>query len=78
MKKYFSRMVLDDPLDRQLSMSLIYGVLRWRGYLDWVIGEFSKHPLAKMKSRTLQALRIGFFQLFFLDRVPASAAMSRP
>jgi 16S rRNA (cytosine967-C5)-methyltransferase len=76
MKKYFSRMVLDDPRDRQLSMSLIYGVLRWRGYLDWVIGEFSKHPLAKMKSRTLQALRIGFFQLFFLDRVPASAAIN--
>jgi 16S rRNA (cytosine967-C5)-methyltransferase len=44
--------------------------------LDWVAESFSKHPLAKMKSRTLQALRIGIFQLLFLDRVPASAAIN--
>jgi 16S rRNA (cytosine967-C5)-methyltransferase len=74
--QYISCMVLDDPRDRQLSMSLVYGVIRWQGYLDWVIGEFSKHPLAKMKSRTLQGLRVGLFQLFFLDRVPASAGIN--
>ena len=76
MDQYISSIIHDDPRDRQLSMSLIYGVIRWQGYLDWVIGKFSKHPLAKMKSRTLQALRVGFFQLFFLDRVPASAAIN--
>ena len=76
MEKYFSNIDLDDPRDRQLSMSLVYGAIRWQGYLDWVIGEFSKHPLAKMKSRTLQALRVGLFQLFFLDRVPSSAAIN--
>jgi 16S rRNA (cytosine967-C5)-methyltransferase len=76
MEKYLSSRTLDDPRDRQLSMSLVYGAIRWQGYLDWVIGEFSKHPLAKMKSRTLQALRVGLFQLFFLDRVPSSAAIN--
>jgi 16S rRNA (cytosine967-C5)-methyltransferase len=76
MEKVFSSMVLDDSRDRQLSMSIVYGVLRWRGYLDWVIGKFSKHPLAKMKNRTLQGIRVGLFQLFFLDRVPASAAIN--
>jgi len=76
MEKYSPSMVLGDPRDRQLVMSMVYGVIRWQGYLDWVIGEFSKHPLAKMKSRTLQALRVGLFQLFFLDRVPASAAIN--
>jgi len=67
---------LNDPRDRQLVMALVYGVIRWRGYLDWVVEEYSKHPLAKMKSRTLQALRAGIFQLLFLDRIPASAAIN--
>ena len=66
MENFFSSMTFDDPRDRQLSMSMVYGVIRWRGYLDWVICEFSKHPLAKMKNRTLQALRVGLFQLFFV------------
>ncbi len=57
-------------------MSMVYGVVRWRGYLDWVVEKFSKHPLSKIKIRTLQALRIGIFQLLFLDRVPASAAIN--
>ncbi|UCD66348.1 MAG: 16S rRNA (cytosine(967)-C(5))-methyltransferase RsmB [Deltaproteobacteria bacterium] len=67
---------LADPRDRQLILSLVYGVIRWRGYLDWVISKYSKHPLSKMKSRTLQALRVGVFQLLFLDRVPDSAAIN--
>ena len=76
MEQYISNISLGDPRDRQLIMSLVYGVIRWRGYLDWVVEKFSKHPLSKMKSRTLQALRVGIFQLLFLDRVPASAAIN--
>jgi len=66
----------NDPRDRQLVMSMVYSVIRWRGYLDWVIGEFSKYPLVKMKPRTLQGLRVGIFQLIFLSRIPASAAIN--
>lgn len=76
MDKQIGTTLLADPRDRQLVMSLVYGVIRWRGYLDWVLGEFSKHPLGKMKNRTLQALRIGLFQLIFLDRIPPSAAIN--
>ena len=76
MERQIAHMALGDPRDRQLIMSLVYGVIRWRGYLDWVVEKFSKHPLAKMKNRTLQALRVGIFQLLFLDRVPASAAIN--
>ncbi len=65
-----------DPRDRQLAWALVLGVVRQRRYLDWVIGKFSKHPLSKMKSLTLQALRVGVYQLLFLDRVPASAAIN--
>ena len=76
MEQHITDTGLADPRDRQLIMSLVYGVLRWRGYLDWVVEKFSKHPFSKMKSRTLQALRVGLFQLLFLDRVPASAAIN--
>ena len=76
LEQHIATMILADPRDRQLVMSLVYDVIRWRGYLDWVVGTFSKHPLAKIKTRTLQALRIGILQLLFMDRIPASAAIN--
>ena len=76
MEQYIANIGLADPRDRQLIMSLVYGVIRWRGYLDWVVEKFSKHPLAKIKNRTLQGLRTGILQLLFMDRVPASAAIN--
>lgn len=76
MEHHFANIELADQRDRQLIMSMIYGVLRWRGYLDWVIEKYSKHPLTKIQNRILQALRIGIYQLLFLDRIPASAAIN--
>jgi 16S rRNA (cytosine967-C5)-methyltransferase len=76
MEQHIANMILADPRDRQLIMSLVYGVIRWRGYLDWVVEKFSKHPVAKIKNRTLQGLRTGILQLLFMDRVPASAAIN--
>ena len=65
-----------DTRDTNLTMALVYGVLRQRRYLDDVIASFAKHPLRKMKTRTLQALRIGVYQLLCMDRIPASAAIN--
>ncbi|MFO7605037.1 MAG: 16S rRNA (cytosine(967)-C(5))-methyltransferase RsmB [Desulfurivibrionaceae bacterium] len=65
-----------DRRDNQLCRALVYGVVRWLGYLDAVLARYSKHPLAKMKPLTHQALRLGLFQLLFMDRVPASAAIN--
>lgn len=65
-----------DSRDRQLIQAMVFGVVRWRGFLDWVIGQYSSRPPAKMESRVLQGLRLGLFQLLFLDRVPASAAIN--
>ena len=76
MEDHIANAALADPRDRQLIMTMVYGVIRWRGYLDWLVEKFSKHPLAKIKKRTLQTLRLGIFQLLFLDRVPASAAIN--
>jgi 16S rRNA (cytosine967-C5)-methyltransferase len=65
-----------DTRDTNLTMALVYGVLRQRRYLDNVIASFAKHPLRKMKPRTLQALRIGVYQLLCMERIPASAAIN--
>ncbi|MDA8165032.1 MAG: 16S rRNA (cytosine(967)-C(5))-methyltransferase RsmB [Desulfobacteraceae bacterium] len=67
---------LADLRDRQLLYALGYGAARWQGYLDWVIGRFSSHPLSKMKPRTRAALRLGILQLLVLSRIPAAAAIN--
>ncbi|MEA3548755.1 MAG: 16S rRNA (cytosine(967)-C(5))-methyltransferase RsmB [Thermodesulfobacteriota bacterium] len=65
-----------DTRDTNLTMALAYGVLRQRRYLDDAIATFAKHPLRKMKPKTLQALRIGVYQLLCMERIPASAAIN--
>jgi 16S rRNA (cytosine967-C5)-methyltransferase len=67
---------LPDSRDNQLVMAIVYGVLRWQRFLDAVLTDFSSHPLKKMKTMTLQALRVGLFQLCFMDRIPPSAAVN--
>lgn len=71
-----SGVALDDPRDKQFVMALVYGVVRWQGYLDVIIQKFARHPLRQMKPLTLAALRVGLYQLVFLDRVPESAAIN--
>ncbi len=65
-----------DPRDLQLANALVFGVLRQQQYLDYILGMFARHPLRKMKPRTLFALRIGLFQLLLMDRIPESAAVN--
>ncbi len=62
--------------DRRLAVMLVRGVLRQQQFLDTVIARFSSVPPARMKPLTLTALRVGVYQLFFLDRIPASAAVN--
>ncbi len=62
--------------DRKFINVLVFGVLRWRGYLDWMISRYSKTPLDKLNPEILNIFRLGFFQIFLLDRVPDSAAVN--
>ncbi len=62
--------------DRQLAVMLVMGVLRRQQYLDTIISRFAKTPMRKMKPLTLVGLRIGVFQILFLERVPDSAAVN--
>ena len=62
--------------DRSLFNALIYGVLRWRGRLDYIISHFSDMPLKKIEPGVLNILRLGLFQIVYLDRIPDSAAVN--
>ncbi len=64
------------PLDRAFLTELSYGILRWRGRLDWIISRFSKIPLEKIEKEVLNTLRLGLYQIFFLSKTPASAAVN--
>lgn len=61
--------------DRNLCMTLTMGVLRWQLLLDQQIAEALTHK-TKLDEPVRIALRLGAFQLLFLDRIPAHAAIS--
>jgi 16S rRNA (cytosine967-C5)-methyltransferase len=61
--------------DRHLATALVLGVLRWQVRLDQQIKEFLAKPNAKLDTEVLIALRIAAFQIFYLERIPARAAI---
>lgn len=73
--KVAAECAFDGP-DRHLAMNLIYGVLRQRHALDSLLQSLCRQPLAKIKPFVHQALLIGLYQIFFLDRIPESAAVN--
>ena len=62
-----------DERDRRLAAELVYGVLRHRTRLDRAIAAHA--DLKKTPPRVVTALRVAAYQLLFLDRVPAYAAV---
>src|SRR5208337_791921 len=52
------------------------GVLRWRSRLDEIVAAASSRPLNKLDAEVLTALRLAVYQLRFLTRVPARAAIN--
>lgn len=64
------------PRDRALATALIYGVLRWRRQLDWILTHCSHTPLKKLNPTVHNILRLGLLQLHRMDRIPASAAVN--
>lgn len=63
-----------DKRDRSFLMEIVYGVLRYRDTLDWILGHFLKNP-AKAGDFTLNNLRASLYQLYFM-RVPDWAVVS--
>ena len=62
--------------DRALLQTLVFGVLRWRGRLDFIISRFSNTRFNKIDPKVLNILRLALFQIIYLDRIPVSAAVT--
>jgi 16S rRNA (cytosine967-C5)-methyltransferase len=61
--------------DHRLITELVMGVLRWRSLLDQRLATTSSQELDRLDPEVLAALRLGLYQLQFLSRVPARAAI---
>jgi 16S rRNA (cytosine967-C5)-methyltransferase len=80
----FADLVLDaeiaaralSPRDTALATELVYGTLRWQRYLDWILARHSRRALTSLDTRVLVLLRMTAYQIAFLERIPAFAAVS--
>jgi len=80
----FADLALDAELERRtlsardvaLATELVYGVLRWQRYLDWILAPHSRRRLTSLDARVRVLLRLTAYQLAFLERVPAFAAVN--
>lgn len=61
--------------DRALVVELVHGVVRWRKRLDFLLQSCAEHPLRRYPLPVLVALRLGAYQLLFLERIPEHAAV---
>jgi 16S rRNA (cytosine967-C5)-methyltransferase len=59
--------------DRGLCQEIVYGVVRWQAALDWLIAR--KTGGREQKSGLQNLLRLGLYQIFWLDRIPPHAAV---
>lgn len=83
-KNAYADILLDQALkksslplrDRALLTQLAYGTLRWRGQIDWHLSRYLSRPLPSMDAYLRNVLRLALYQLLFLDKVPAYAAVN--
>lgn len=64
------------PADRALCHELVLGVLRWQLRLDRIAEHYSKRAVESLDPAVRIALRLGLYQLRYLTRIPASAAVN--
>ena len=75
MDRELTRGNLSGP-DRGLFAELVFGVLRRQGTLDYILTGLLTQPLLKLEPQVLIFLRLGLYQLMYLDRIPESAAVN--
>lgn len=62
--------------DAALATEIVMGVLRWQRLLDFLLEREMKKPAARLDLAVRVALRMGMYQLRFLDRIPARAVVN--
>lgn len=83
-KSAYSNLALDGVLqssdvssrDKAFISRLFYGVIERKATLDYIISLYSTKPLQKLDIQTLDTLRMGIYQLLYMDSVPDNAAVN--
>lgn len=65
-----------DNRDRAFATEMVYGVLRNQLMLDWIIESVSTRKVSDMPAWIRSILRIGVYQIRFMDRVPQEVAVN--
>ncbi len=65
-----------DSRDRALAVALVYGVISKKRTLDYMISQLSKIKLKKLSKYILLIVRMGLYQLKFMDKIPDNAAVN--
>lgn len=72
--QYLKEHLLSDP-DRRFVTELVYGVIQRLNTLDWVADQLIKKGVDSLESWVRQVIRVGLYQLMFLDKIPSRAAV---
>ena len=62
--------------EKGLISELVHGVTERRLTLDYIISQFSKIKLSRIAPKVLIAIRLGVYQIFYMDKIPHSAAVN--
>ena len=65
-----------DPRDTRLVTELVNGSLRMRAYIDWILNVFTKGGIEKLPPHIRNALRLGVYQILFLNKIPHAVAVN--
>ena len=65
-----------DSRDSRFARQLILGTLRWRRRIDWILDRFARKPMATTEAQLRQVLRLGAYQIIWLDGIPDHAAVN--
>jgi len=65
-----------DNRDKGLITELVYGVIEKKRYIDYIINKVSKIKVRKMENSVKIAIRLGVYQIIFLDRIADYAAIN--
>jgi len=66
----------EDVKGENLIREIVYGVIENALYLDYIISKLSKVKIEKIDPKILEILRIGVYQMAFMDRIPHRAAVN--
>lgn len=80
----YSNLLLDSELkkvelsalDKAFVTKLVYGIITYNRTLDYIISKLSKVKIKKISKPIINILRIGLYQIYYLDKIPDSAVVN--